>query len=93
MAAGRCAGCGRTDSLRKISTHIVDCPSYLNLFEHDPGRCLTPAAEYHRHRTEDNTPVAKAEQRGTRLAVRFAEINRQQLACVARWQRPPDILE
>jgi hypothetical protein len=93
MAAGRCAGCGRIDSLRKISTHIVDCTAYLNLFQHNPLRCLTPAAEYERHRAEDTTPVARAEQRGTRLAARFAELNRQQLASVVRWQRPPDILE
>lgn len=93
MATGRCAGCGRIDSLRKISQHIVDCPLYLHLFDEQPDRCLAPAAEYERHRAEDNSALARAEQRGTRLAARFAELNRHQAASNARWQRPPDILE
>lgn len=93
MASGRCAGCGRIDSLRKISQHIVDCQDYHALFAHDPTRCLTPAAEYQRYRHEENSAVARAEQRGTRLAVRFAHINRHQAASAVRWQRPPDILE
>lgn len=93
MAAGRCAGCGRIDSVRKISQHIVDCANFLALYQEDPDRCLTPAAEYERYRREDTSAVARAEQRGTRLAARFAEINRHQSASAARWQRPPDILE
>ncbi len=93
MATGRCAGCGRTSSLRRVSQHIVDCPQYLNLYQQDPHRCLAPEAEYERFRREDNSPVAKAEQRGTKLAARFAEINRHQARSAARWQRPPDILE
>lgn len=93
MASGRCAGCGRIDSLRKISQHIVDCEKYYTLFQQDPSRCLTPAAEFERYCDEENSAVARAEQRGTRLAVRFAEINRHQAASAARWQRPPDILE
>lgn len=93
MASGRCAGCGRIDSLRKISQHIVDCPLYVDLFHHDPDRCLAPAAEFERYRTEDNSAIARAEQRGTRLSARFAEINRHQAVSTARWLRPPDILE
>jgi len=93
MAAGRCAGCGRTDSQRKISLHLVDCPQYIDLFQRQPERCLAPAAEYERFRNEDNSVVARAEQRGTRLAARFADINRHQAASAARWARPPDILE
>lgn len=93
MAAGRCAGCGRIDSLRKIGQHIVDCVGYLTLFSTDSGRCLTPAGEYERYRREETSAVARAEQRGTRLAARFREINRHQAASAARWQRPPDILE
>lgn len=93
MAAGRCSGCGRKDSLRKINQHVVSCPSYLDLFEHDPARCLDPAAEYERFRTEDNTPEARAQQRGARLELRFAEINRLQAHSATRWARPPDILD
>lgn len=93
MAQGRCAGCGRIDSLRKIGQHIVDCAHYVGLYSSDPGRCLTPAEEFERYRREDISAVARAEQRGTRLAARFREINRHQAASTARWQRPPDILE
>lgn len=91
--AGRCAGCGRTDSLRKISLHIVSCEQYINLFLTEPERCLGPAAEFERFCVEENSAVARAEQRGSRLAVRFAEINKQQSRSAARWQRPKDILE
>lgn len=93
MAAGRCAGCGRIDSLRKIGLHIVDCVDYATLFRTDPDRCLTPAEEYERYRREETSAVARAEQRGDRLAARFREINRHQAATTARWQRPRDILE
>lgn len=93
MAAGRCAGCGRIDSVRKISQHIVDCADYLALYQVEASRCLTPAAEYERYRREDTSAVARAEQRGNRLAARFREINRHQSASAVRWKRPPDILE
>lgn len=93
MAAGRCAGCGRTDSLRKISLHIVDCSAYLDLYDRDPQRALTPIAEYERYRREDSTPEARAVQRGHRLERRFAEINRLHAVSATRWACPPDILE
>lgn len=93
MAIGRCAGCGRTASARKISLHIVDCDKYLKLYQHDPERCLGPAAEYERFRVEENSAIARVEQRGTRLAARFAEINKHQAVSAARWARPKDILE
>jgi hypothetical protein len=93
MATGRCAGCGRTDSHRKISLHIVDCHKYLELFQQHPERCLAPVAEHERYRTEDNSPVARAEQRGTRLTARFAEINQHHQRTAARWRRPKDILD
>lgn len=92
MAAGRCSGCGRTDSVRKINLHIIECEDYVDLYLHDPARALTPAAEFERHRNED-TPEARAVARGARLQARFAEINKQQAASATRWARPPDILE
>lgn len=93
MASGRCSGCGRADSLRKISTHIVSCPDYAELFQSDPSKALDPAAEHRRFQTEDRSPEARAEQRGERLLVRFADINRQQAASTARWAKPPSILD
>lgn len=93
MAAGRCAGCGRADSLRKISLHMIECQAYIELFKHNPARALGPAEEYERHRREDTTPEARAVARGHRLRLRFADINRQQQASVSRWATPPDILD
>lgn len=93
MALGRCSGCGRADSLRKISLHILSCPLYGELFAREPERCLDPAAENERYRAEENTPQARAEQRGERLHQRFSEINRQQAVSASRWARPPDILD
>lgn len=92
MPSGRCSGCGKAGSLRTISQHIVDCTDYLTLFRDDPGRCLTPAAEQHRHRVEDTTPEVRARRRGERLTRRFAELARQQNASARRWVTPPDIL-
>lgn len=93
MAAGRCSGCGRTGSLRKISQHVVDCIDYQELFERDPAKALDPAVEHERFRAEECNPEARAHQRGERLQPRFAEINRQQSASAARWATPPDILD
>ncbi len=93
MASGRCAGCGRTGSLRKISQHIVDCCSYIELYERNPERCLDPVAELNRYRIHDGGSQARAEQRDERLRARFAEINRLQLTSANRGASPPDILE
>lgn len=93
MAAGRCAGCGRIDSLRKISHHMIDCTAYQEIFQNFPALALGPTEEYQRHRREDKTPEARAVQRGLRLRDRFADINRQQMVSAARWATPPDILE
>ncbi len=93
MATGRCSGCGRVDSVRKIILHIVSCKAYTELFQREPGKCLDPAAEAARYRTEEQTPEARAEQRGARLEQRFAEINQLQAVSATRWSKPPDILD
>lgn len=93
MAAGRCAGCGRTDSARKVAVHVLACKAFIDVFEQDPERALTPEAELDRFRREDDTPEAKAVARGLRLEERFAAINRQQQVSASRWVTPPDILE
>ncbi len=93
MATGRCSGCGRADSVSKISLHIVSCQAYSELFQRQPGKCLDPAAEAARYRAEEQNPEARAEQRGVRLEQRFAEINQLQAVSASRWSRPPDILD
>jgi hypothetical protein len=65
----------------------------MTLFRTDPDRCLAPAEEYARYRRDETSAMARAEQRGDRLMIRFRDINRQQAVAVTRWQRPPDILE
>lgn len=93
MAAGRCAGCGRTGPGSKIAGHVIACQAFIELFERDPGRALTPEAELIRFLHEDDTPEARAAARGQRLEERFAEINRQQAVSASRWATPPDLLD
>lgn len=93
MAAGRCAGCGHTDSSTKVRLHIMTCPDYLALYLSEPDRCLDPEAEHHRYRTEDNTSEARADRRDLKLQQRFAEMDRRQSTQVDRWKRPKDLLE
>lgn len=93
MAAGRCAGCERTGSLRKINLHVIECPQFTALYAADPQRALAPAQEWLRHRREDTTEEARAVARGRRLTARFADINRQQAVSASRWATPPDILD
>lgn len=93
MPTGRCAGCGYNGSCKKVKAHILTCPDYLKLFRELPERCLEPAAEHARYKTEEDTSEARAERRDVRLQHRFAELERLQAAQVARWQRPKDILE
>jgi hypothetical protein len=92
MAAGRCAGCGHTETVRKVELHILTCQHYLTLFRSEPGRCLAPEAELQRHRTHDNTSEHRAARRDDRLRHQFADLDRQQQRSVARWRTPPDIL-
>lgn len=89
---GRCAGCGLTDSPKKVRLHVMTCPDYLALHHSEPGRALDPEAEYERHRTEDNTSEARAERRDLKLRTRFAETQRRQSAQADRFRRPRDIL-
>lgn len=92
MALGRCAGCGRTGSCKKVEVHALTCPQYLELFRTQPERCLDPAAEHDRHK-EQNTSEARAAQRDIRLRARFAEMERQQNIQGQRWRKPKDILD
>ena len=51
---GRCAGCGYTDSARKVSLHIMTpCPRWVALWAEDPALALDPEAEYERWARED----------------------------------------
>lgn len=53
MAAGRCAGCGKTGSSCKIDGHAMECPDWLELFRTEPDRALDAAAEYRRWKADD----------------------------------------
>jgi hypothetical protein len=93
MSAGRCAGCGRVDSCRKVSEHIVACGRYADLFATSPQLCLDPAAEFARHRAVTDTEHARAARRDARLRTRFAELDHRQTVSKTRWRTPPDILD
>ena len=92
MSAGRCAGCGHTGSGTHVNHHVLTCPDYLSLFRECPEKCLTPVAEYERHRAM-NTSEARAQRRDERLDQRFADLTRRYAHEVGRWTRPRDILE
>lgn len=90
--AGRCSGCGHTDSVKKVRAHVIACPDYIQLHHSEPGRCLDPEAEYTKHRNE-NTSEARAVRRDQRLLQRFADMEAQHAIQASRWKRPKDILE
>lgn len=91
--AGRCAGCGCTDSVKKIKSHVMTCPQYIELYRSEPSRCLDPEAEYHRHRNDEGTSEARAQRRHLRLTDSFTDMERRQALQAARWRRPKDILD
>lgn len=93
MAAGRCAGCGRTGAVRKIQAHALTCQKYITLYATSPQRCLDPEAEYIRYQTEDNSPEARAERRDARLRERFSHLDAAAARQAQRWQIPKDILD
>jgi hypothetical protein len=93
MATGRCAGCGCTGSVCKIGSHVMTCPQYIELYQHDPARCLDPAAEYQRYRTDEDTSEARARRRHLRLADSYIDLERRQALQATRWRKPKDILE
>lgn len=92
MAAGRCAGCGQTDSIRKIQIHVNGCREFIDLFRVNPERCLDPVAEYDRYKAEDDSPEARAERRDGRLQQRFADLDQRQTRAAQRWSPERDIL-
>lgn len=92
MASGRCSGCGRTGSAKKIALHIISCPAYIELHRTAPAQCLSPAAEADRHRT-DNTQQHRAQLRDERLLARFAALDNEVRVQAERWRTPPDLLD
>ncbi len=92
MATGRCAGCGFTDSSKKVEVHALACQGYLELFRTAPGQCLDPVVEQARYRNEEDTSEARAQRRDKRLSDRYAETEYLSDLAARRWQRPPDIL-
>ncbi len=73
MPAGRCAGCGFTESCARVKVHVLYCPQYLALFRNTPNQCLDPAQEYQRHREREGTREARALRRAARMHERFVE--------------------
>lgn len=94
MTAGRCAGCGVMDnSCKKIKSHVLTCPDYLEVFKSDPAKALPPEEEWVRWQNEDNSDEARAVAKEIRLTKRFAEMDAKREAQSERWQKPKDILD
>ena len=93
MAAGRCAGCGYTNSRTKVDTHCLSCEQFLDLFRTAPHRCLDPAAEQARFKAQDDSAAARAQRRDDRLTARYTELERLTAAQASRWATPSDLLD
>ncbi len=93
MSAGRCAGCGRTDSsCKKIQNHMRSCPDAARLYRTDPTKVLDPADEYTRFKLDRGSQESKDEARSERLEKRFAAMDVQRQRQLDRFQ-PKDVLD
>lgn len=53
MAAGRCAGCGRTGDAKVVGRHLVACSRWAELYRSAPDKALDAEAEHRRWSAED----------------------------------------
>lgn len=88
MASGRCAGCGKSGTVKAVQSHIMSCAAFAALYKADKTRALSPAEEYVRWQAEGKR-AASMEMRGASKGRN--EARRQQQA--GRFARLPDILE
>jgi hypothetical protein len=87
MSAGRCAGCGKTDpSCKKIKTHVMSCPDFIELYKQNPEAALDPEAEFTRHKLEQDD--TKEERRDTRIAGLRKEGAAKVAVQQGRWVEP-----
>lgn len=93
MTAGRCAGCGYTNSSCKtVRAHVLSCPEYRKVWQTDRARALDPEAEWTRWTQEEGSPEAKEAERD-RTREWWREVNQRVSAQQeSRWE-PQDILE
>lgn len=91
MTAGRCPGCGKTDSSCKIITnHMTGCPDLAKMYQSGTD-ILTAEQEYERWKREEDNPDVRAAAKDVRLTKRFAEMDAKREAQSQRWTAP-DIL-
>ena len=55
---GRCAGCGKIDTVRAVERHTVSCEEYSRLYQQSPEKALSPAAEFARYQEQDRSEEA-----------------------------------
>lgn len=86
-AQGRCAGCGKTGTARKIDVHTLDCEDFQVLHARSPAAALGAQAEYARWAGADKAQ-GRLDRRDTGLAVTRAARAVQ----AQRFARLPDVL-
>jgi hypothetical protein len=86
MAAGRCEGCGRSDSASKIARHIQACDEWLKLYARDPALALSPEESARRWKGG-----GRASERAAYLLAVTSDIEERRAAALERF-RPADIL-
>jgi hypothetical protein len=92
MPAGRCAGCGYSDTLRRTQLHVLTCPDYLARYAAEPASAPDPATAMAAHQAA-NTAEQRAMARDGRLRERFVDLDRRQTRQRERWSTPADILD
>lgn len=86
---GRCAGCGLSGSVARVSAHARYCPEYRELYRSAPERALSPEEEYARWQDSEE----RQERREQRREAAIAEADRRRDVHRRRWATPPDPLE
>lgn len=84
--AGRCEGCGRTDSVRKVTSHIQGCDRWLALYASDPALALSPEESARQWKGG-----GRASERAAYLLAVTSDIEGRRAAALERF-RPVDIL-
>lgn len=94
MSAGRCAGCGFTNSSCKlVRSHVMNCEEYLALWRDSPDKALSPEDEFARYSESGDAASDKQTKKDDALDARFRKLQEVRDQQVARMVKPPDPLD